>query len=78
MTTTSNDSYKDSICLSLNDVDNINEQIDHCKSLNTLQRYGILNDGYEFKIILPKINQQINYVNQINNTQTLSKLFQLS
>jgi hypothetical protein len=74
-TTTLNDSYKDSIKLLLNDIDNTNEQINHCKKLNTLQHYGILNDGYEFKIILPKINQQINYVNQINNTQTLSKLF---
>ncbi len=72
-TTTLNDSYKDSICLLLNDIDNTNEQMNHSKKLNTLQHYGILNDGHEFKIILPKINKQSNYVNQPNTTQNLSK-----
>jgi hypothetical protein len=72
-TTTLNDSYKDSISLLLNDIDNTNEQMNHCKKLNTLQHYGIINDGYEFKMIVPKINKQVNYVNQLNHTQNLSK-----
>ncbi len=71
--TTLNDSYKDSICLLLNDIDNTNEEMNHSKKLNTLQHYGIINDGYEFKMILPKINQQTNYVNQSNTTPNLSK-----
>jgi hypothetical protein len=72
-TTTLNDSYRDPIVLLLNDIDNTNEQINHCKKLNTLQHYGILNDGYEFKIILPNRNKQTNYVNQLNNSPNLSK-----
>jgi hypothetical protein len=47
--------------------------MNHSKKLNTLQHYGIINDGYEFKMILPKINQQTNYVNQSNTTPNLSK-----
>ena len=73
-TTTLNDSYKDSISLLLNDIDNTNEQINHWKRLNTLQHYGILNDGYELKMLLPKINQQGNYVNQANHSASLSKI----
>lgn len=58
-TTTTADSYKDSICLLLNDIDNTNEQMNHSKKINTLQHYGIIHDGYELKMILPKMN----YVN---------------
>ena len=53
-TTTLNDSYRDSSLLLLNDIDSTNEQTNHCKKLNTLQHYGILTDGYELKILLPK------------------------
>ncbi|CAF3358682.1 unnamed protein product [Rotaria sp. Silwood1] len=76
-TTTLNDSYRDSISLLLNDIDNTNEQINHCKKLNTLQHYGVLNDGYEFKIILPYRNKQMNYVNQSNSSPNSSMLFQV-
>jgi hypothetical protein len=71
-TTTFNDTYRDSIVLLLNDIDNTNEQINHCKKLNTLQHYGILNDGYEFKMIL---SNRINYVNQLNHSVNLSMSF---
>ena len=65
-TSTLNDSYRDSIVLLLNDVDNTNERMSHCKKLNTLQHYGILSDGYEFKIILPKPSQTLNYTDRSN------------
>ena len=55
-TTTLIDPYRDAVILLLNDVDNTNEQLNQCKRLNTLQHYGILNDGYELKMILSKIN----------------------
>lgn len=71
-TTTIIDSYKDSICLGLNDIDNTNEQMNHAKKLNTLQHYGIITDGYELKMILPK---QVNYMNQTTNLSSFpSKL----
>ena len=72
-TTTLNDPYKDSISLLLTDIDQTNEQMNHCKKLNTLQHYGIVHDGYELKMLLPKINSQNNYVNQINRTPNSSK-----
>ena len=72
-TTTLNDSYRDSTILLLNDIDNTNEQINHCKKLNTLQHYGILNDGCELKIILPFKNKHITYVSQSNGSPNLSK-----
>ncbi|CAF2092165.1 unnamed protein product [Rotaria magnacalcarata] len=72
-TSTLNDSYRDSISLLLNDIDNTNEQINHCKKLNTLQHYGVLNDGYQFKIILPNRNKIINYVNQTNSSPNLRR-----
>ena len=69
-TTTLNDSYRDSALLLLNDIDNTNEQMNHCKKLNTLQHYGILADGHELKIILPK---KSSYVNQTNHSPHLGK-----
>lgn len=74
-TTVSNESYRDSVSLLLNDVDNTNEQINHCKRFNTLQHYGVLNDGYEFKIIVPNKNQSTNYVNQSRSSPISSMLF---
>ena len=44
----------ESNCLCLHDVDQTNEQTNDGKRLNTLQHYGIINDGYEFRMILPK------------------------
>lgn len=67
-TTTLTDPYKDSISLLLTDIDQTNEQMNQCKKLNTLQHYGIVHDGYELKMLLPKINGQNNYVNQINRS----------
>jgi hypothetical protein len=72
-TTTLNDSYRDSILLLLNDTDNTNEQVNHCKKLNTLQHYGIVNDGYEFKMILPKLNKSIDYISQSMHSPHLGK-----
>ena len=71
-TTTLTDSYKDSICLLLNDIDHTNEQMNHSKKFNTLQHYGIISDGFELKFILPKINKQTNYVNTMSSTSKFS------
>ncbi|CAF1028809.1 unnamed protein product, partial [Didymodactylos carnosus] len=46
----------------LNDIDNTSETSGHMKKLNTLQHYGIVQDGYELKFQLIK-----------NNDHTLSK-----
>ncbi|UJR25406.1 hypothetical protein I4U23_006753 [Adineta vaga] len=76
-TTTSHDSsYRDSIILQLNDIDNTNEQINHCKKLNTLQHYGIVSDGHEFKLILSNHTQLINYIKQSNCTLTSKRTLQ--
>ncbi|CAF0806289.1 unnamed protein product [Adineta steineri] len=68
-TSASNDSsYRDSIILLLNDIDNTNEQINHCKKLNTLQHYGVINDGYEFKMIVANKINQSNYNSYLKKT----------
>ncbi|CAF0972350.1 unnamed protein product, partial [Adineta ricciae] len=75
ITTTSNDSsYRDSIVLQLNDIDNTNEQINHYRKLNTLQHYGIMTDGYEFKLVLSNRAKLISYTNQtISSKRTLHR-----
>lgn len=72
-TTSSDSSYRDAIVLQLHDIDNTNEQINHCRKLNTLQHYGIVSDGYELKLVLSNRTKSTNYATQSNHTLNSSK-----
>ena len=72
-TTTLNDSYRDAIVLLLNDLDNTNEQMTHSIKLNTLQHYGVVHDGHELKIVLPKMKKPMNFNNHSSPSPIFSK-----
>lgn len=67
-----NDSYHETNMLLLNDIDNTNQQVNSWIKLNTLQHYGIYNDGYEFKLFLPNIIKSSSIT--LFNYLTLSKI----